>query len=134
LLSFFVTLPILLCAALAQDSPLVAAGRHHGVLRSQTNPAPEFRAVGWFNSDPRTLKDFRGQVVLIDYWATWCGPCVAGHAQIQQMAKELGFAVVLMHARYTRLAHERVPAEDVLPRFIAEHHLTLPVAIAMSGD
>src|SRR5512138_1470931 len=51
------------------------------------HPAPDL-ALPQLASAPVTLRDLRGQVVLINIWATWCPPCRAEMPAIQQAFAE----------------------------------------------
>lgn len=40
------------------------------------SPAPAWKLVGWTDDQTRTLSDYRGKVVVLDFWGTWCSACL----------------------------------------------------------
>ena len=56
-------------------------------------PAPQFRAVTTVAGAPvrqKSLADYKGQVVLLNLWATWCGPCRSEMPSLEKLHQELG--------------------------------------------
>lgn len=51
--------------------------------------APDFVAKDLAGNDVK-LSDFRGKFVVLNFWATWCPPCVTEWPQVHQLAERLG--------------------------------------------
>ncbi len=61
---------------------------------------PSMREGTWLNTDAKSLEDFRGKFVLLDFWFIGCGPCHQDMPSVRMAhhrLSELGFSVVSVH-------------------------------------
>ena len=71
---------------------LLAAGwsaRHRFLPMDVGTRAPDFQAMD-LQGRPVSLAQLRGQVVLVNIWATWCGPCRDEMPSMERLHRELG--------------------------------------------
>jgi thiol-disulfide isomerase/thioredoxin len=91
-------------------------------------PAPAIE-VETIDGQAMTLGDLRGRHVLVDFWATWCGPCVESLPALRRFHEDYG-----ADARLKILGLSLDEDPDAVRRFAQEHGLPWPQAVVGGSE
>jgi cytochrome c biogenesis protein CcmG, thiol:disulfide interchange protein DsbE len=88
--------------------------------------APDF-TLDALNGDNLTLSEFRGHPVILNFWATWCGPCRAEAPALETAADLVGDSGVILGVNVQ---------EDPLSvmQFIDQYGLSYPIVLDSNGE
>lgn len=90
------------------------------------DPAPDFTAQ-LADGSSFSLSEQKGKVVLLNFWATWCGPCVEEMPAFEKLYGEYGEKVSV-------LAVNCMEDKDTVKQFISDNSYTFPIAYDVEGD
>ncbi|MCR5836170.1 MAG: TlpA family protein disulfide reductase [Lachnospiraceae bacterium] len=94
--------------------------------KARRNAAPDF-TTELADGSTFTLSSAKGKVVLINIWATWCGPCCGEMPAFQKLYEEYGDKMQIVAVNYAE------PKEDV-KQFLKENEYTFPVAFDENAE
>jgi peroxiredoxin len=131
------TATLILAAAvvtfIAQERATEDAGQRLGILEGAASPAvgqaaPDFVLQEYGTGRLVRLSDFRGKTVVLNFWATWCPPCIAEMPELQALhASRQGTGDLVV------LAVDVQEPPSVAGEFVQLKGLTMPVLSDRTG-
>jgi thiol-disulfide isomerase/thioredoxin len=103
--------------------------------------APELMVADWVLGDSASLASLRGQVILLEFWATWCRPCLEMFPRLRDLHHRFaarGLSIMAL-TRYAPAPRDADPTEahaterELIQSVIADRGLEFRVGIAPDG-
>ena len=102
-------------------------------------PAYDFELKDQYGNTHK-LSDYKGKVVFLNFWATWCPPCREEMPHIEEIYKEYGYNkndVVILGAASPATAENPSPqdeSEEKIKDFLTKNNYTFPVVFDIKGE
>jgi len=87
------------------------------------DPAPDFTALSLVEGETVKLSEYRGKVVYLDFWASWCPPCLTSLPQFNQLSEEFPAS------QFQMLAVNVDENPDKARKFLRKHPVRYPSAM-----
>jgi thiol-disulfide isomerase/thioredoxin len=117
---------IIACAILVFSlMGLSACGYRPGTRVDIGQSAPSF-SLSDLDGHEISLENFKGKIVLLDFWATWCGPCRMTMPVVEKLSKEYRDDMVL-------LAVNMQESKDVVEKYAFEQAISSQILLDEKG-
>lgn len=102
-------------------------------------PAYDFELKDQYGNTHK-LSDYKGKVVFLNFWATWCPPCREEMPHIEEIYKEYGYNkndVIILGVASPATAENPSPqdeSEEKIKAFLTKNNYTFPVVFDVKGE
>jgi thiol-disulfide isomerase/thioredoxin len=116
-------------ATVAAARPLVTGQLANFILYDRPEPAP---AITFADEAGKayTFADYNGRVTLVNFWATWCGPCKREMPSLDRLQAALGSE----RFQVLPISQDKIPVAKVRDFYVEQTLAKLPLVIDQTGN